>query len=166
MSIAFWVKLISGVENHAQSVGLMTTWYTWNTEGWQIILYNWGGTNVMKFQVKDYQAQGIRFQKTMDDVTSLFGQWSHYVAIYQYVGPSNPSAQYQIYKNGQLNNDGDAVSPPSDFSENTVDRLVFGWQTMTQNSPPQSNAVFDEVLIFDGALTADLVDKLYKNYEL
>ena len=164
MSIAFWVKLISGVETHGQSVGLITTMHDWNTEGWQIVLFNWGGAKLMKFQVKDFQAPGIRLQKEMDDVTLLFGQWVHYVAIYRYVDPNTPSAQFQIYKNGQLHNHRWADSPSNTFTENMVNGLVFGWQVMTQNSPPQGNALFDEVLIIDGTLTADLVDKLYKHY--
>ena len=138
--------------------------HDWHTEGWQVVLYNWQGTKLMKFQVKDFQAPGKRLQKEMDDVTSLFGQWLHYVGIYRFVDPDTPSAQFQIYKNGQLHNDRWSDAPSSPFSENMVDKLVFGWQIQTQNSPTGGNAVFDEVLIVDGVLTAKLVEELYEKY--
>ncbi len=164
MSISFWIKLISGIDNNGESVGLMTTMNEWNNEGWQVILYNWNGHKLMKFQVRDYQAPGKKFQKEVDTVTSLFGQWVHYVAIYKNVDPNTPSAQYQIYKNGQPNNSGWADSPSGSFTENMVDKLAFGQQVIIQNTPPYGNALFDELAFFDEALTAELADKLYKHY--
>ncbi len=164
MTIALWVKLISGADNHGDTVGLMTTMQDWNFEGWKIDLFNWSGDKSIKFLVKDYQEPGKRFQKDVDTVTSLFGQWLHYVLIYQNVDPNTPSAQFQIYKNGQPNNGGYADSPSNTFTEYIVDKLSFGRQYITQKTPPYGYALLDEVALFNGALTAELADKLYQHY--
>ncbi len=164
MTIAFWVKLISGADKHQDTAGLMTTMRDWNSEGWKIDLFNWSGDKLIKFLVMDYQAHGKRFQKTVDTVTSLFGQWLHYVLIYQFVDPNTPSAQFQIYKNGQPNNGGYADSPSNTFTEYIVDKLSFGRQYITQNTQPYGNALFDEVAFFDVALSLELAEKLYQHY--
>ena len=164
MTVAFWVKVVSGIDNHNDNDGLMTTMQNWNSEGWQIILYNWHGTKLIKFQVMDFQAAGKQFQKEVNTVASLFGQWLHYVAIYRYENPSDPGAQFEIFKNGVLNNGGGADAPTASFTENAVDKLAFGRQVITENNPLYGNVIFDEVAFFDGALTADLADELYKHY--
>ena len=164
MSIAFWVKLLSGIESEGDNVGLITTMNEWDNEGWHIILLNWSGIKLIKFQIMDFQAPGKQFQKEVDTVASLFGQWLHYVAIYRYENPSDPGAQFEIFKNGVLNNGGGADAPTASFTENMVDKLAFGRQVITQNAPSYGNVIFDEVAFFDGALTADLADELYKHY--
>ncbi len=163
MTIAFWVKLISGVENWYQSESLISAQNNADTEWWEILLLNWEGTKLIKFQVKDYQEPGIRFQKEVDVVTSLFGEWVHYVLRYKY--ENHVGAQFTIYKNGQLDNGGGSDAPYDSFTlPNMVDRLAFGRPYISSNSPPYANAVFDETLFFDGALSADLVDILYHHY--
>ena len=165
MTIAFWVKLITGIENHGDTVGLISAQEEVTKEGWEIILYNWNGINkFMKFQVKDFQVPGKRFQKEIDTVTSLYGQWLHYVAIYQHVNPDNAGDQYMIYKNGQINNNGWADTQNNGFTANMVERLALGRQFSTQSSPPYANIMLDEVVFFDAALNAVLVDELYQHY--
>ena len=133
-------------------------------EGWEIVLLNWNDTKVMKFEVNDFQSPGKQFRKEMDLVT--FNTWVHYVAIYNLTNPSDPDTQFEIFKNGQLSNNGYANSPSTTISQNMVDELAIGRRTLTDTGPPYSHAFLDEVLFFDGELDADMINKLYEHYQI
>ncbi len=133
-------------------------------EGWEIVLINWNGNKIMKFEVNDFQSPGKQFWKEMDLIT--FETWIHYVTIYHLTNPSNPDDQFVIYKNGQLHNDRYANSPSTTISQNMVDELAIGRRTLTDTGPPYSHALLDEVLFFDGKLDEDMINKLYEHYQI
>ena len=164
MSIAFWIKVLSGVPNHMEKEGILSTMETPSMEGWEIMLGNWNGVKVMKFRVNDFQFSGKHFWKEMDTVT--FGTWMHYAAIYHLTDLSDSYAQFKIYKNGQLHNHMSASSPTKTITQNVVDELAIGRRTLTDTGPPYINAVFDEVLFFDGKLDGDMINKLYEHYQI
>ncbi len=164
MTIAFWIKVLPGVPNHGDQAGIFSTKEESDMEGWEIVLINWNDNKIMKFEVNDYQSPGKRFQKEMDEIT--FQTWIHYVAIYHLINPSDPDDQFEIYKNGQLDNNGYANAPSTTISQNVVDELAIGRRTITDTGPPYSNALLDELMFFDGELDADMITKLYEHYQI
>ncbi len=81
--------------------------------------------------------------------------------MYRYVDPNVAGAQYEIYKNGQLNNGGWADKQNNVFTADAVDRLALGRDYIAENSPPFANVILDEILLIDGPVSADLAQKLY-----
>ena len=126
---------------------------TSSKEGWHVILYKSSGQVSVKFQVNDLHAPSIRFQKKVETVTSLLGQWLHYVLIYKYSHPTDASANFQIYKNG-LSAGGHATNPATAITGNMVHKLGFGCRKFQENPPKSGHAVLDDIMIFNGTVDA------------
>ena len=161
LSIAFWIKVVSGIPNHLDVVGVMSTMESYDKEGWIVLLFNWQGSRIIKFEVQDYQEPGKRFVKDMDTSITL-DEWIHYTIVYKLVDPTDPGRQFDVYKNGQSHNSGSAGSQAETFTQNSVDTLAIGRQYIADNFPPYFNGMLDEVVILPGTLDATKVGQLFQ----
>ncbi len=133
-------------------------------EGWAIQLLNWHGDKNIKLIVHDQQLPTHRFKKALDTVTTSFGQWLHFVAVYRYIDPLDPPSQFHVYRNGQDHNNGGTDKQAWSFTGNTVETIALGRRYIGSTGPPYADAVLDELLIFPGVLDASMAQKLYHHY--
>ncbi len=168
-SVAFWIKIISnyGFENHRTNVGIISAVEKWDKEGWAVLINNWEPNCNLKFEVYDWQI-GDKIAYVNIEKALKFNQWSHYAASYHYRRPNDdPNVLFQIYKNGELYNNGYAryYVHGQVISEGNMNKLAFGRRYLNQNIGPHANVVLDDLLIIDGNFNNELASTLYQSYQ-
>ena len=163
MSVAFFLKVISGVANHGELAGLISANRDSSKEGWGIFLYNWSGTRLIRIFVRDMQVPTKKFTKEIIN-NFVMGQWYHFVVNYKFTDPNDADAQFKVYENGLLAGNlahGSSYTSTAD----AVDQLALGRTYLKYNSgETYAYAVLDELLIFDGVIDSSMALALYNHY--
>ena len=135
---------------------------TINAEGWSIIVLNWHGSYLLKFEVQDPRIPNKMVAKEIDVVK--FGEWVHYTISYQYRDQTDAKSQVKSFANGKETYF-EADFLEGNFTAHEVSQLGLGRWFLDADQFPLGNVILDELVLFDGSADAALAEHIYQQYK-
>ncbi len=167
-TVAFWFKLLSksGLEEHANTVRVVSAMESFSNEGWEVELLNWEHNLNLKFIVRDPQSVNKTAYKTIGSGMKVDSEWAHYVVFYRFAYSAEEADNlFQSYENGQQRYLHAHYGHEFDINPKKVDTLAFGKRVGSNPNPPYPSFMVDELLLFDGKLNSAMVTQLFLHYQ-
>ncbi len=158
-----WIKIIN--KNPASNHGILSTAvYTGgsvNVESFLICIFENNGGN-MRFGVHIYSKATERWYWVSINADAIPTSWTHFSGIF------NPSVEVNLrlkmYIDGSQT--GDSHTIDATYVANTYNELVVGRLYVNKHEDGDGDAVIDELLIFETALSPGEIQQIYSGYEV